>query len=202
MYKLICFKEKDTKRCIHCLEDFKTEEYTNYCPNIETTCPNGNWNFQCPDCAKEWANKEKKCPMCKTNLPEDIIIEIQSDDENKKKDCITLNCSLNCNCQTTIFPEDYNIVENNKFEKTKKIFKIILGIILFELTGIIISSLWIYIFICKFNIYKFNDMVILDLWKQWVYYCICPIFTCGFLFVLIFCRNCFTWCKTYDSITN
>ena len=126
MYKLICFKEKDTKRCIHCLEDFKTEEYTNYCPNIETTCPNGNWNFQCPDCAKEWACKEKKCPMCKTNLPEDIIIE--TDDENEKKDCITLNCSLNCNCQTTIFPEEYNIRENlnDNLDKTKKVFKIIL----------------------------------------------------------------------------
>lgn len=30
MCKLICLKEKDTKRCIHCLEDFKTYEYTNY----------------------------------------------------------------------------------------------------------------------------------------------------------------------------
>lgn len=201
MYKLVCLKKKNTKRCIHCLEDFKTEEYTNYCPNIKTTCPNGDWNFQCPECAKEWICKKKKCPMCKTNIHEDIIIEIKSDND-EEKDCISLQCS--CNCQTTIFPEDYNIVENlnDKLDKTKKVFKIILGILLFELTGIIVSSLWIYIFICKFNIYKFNDMVIQDLWKQWIYYYICPIITCAFLLVLIFCRNWFNWCKTYDSITN
>lgn len=91
---------------------------------------------------------------------------------------------------------------NDKFEKTKTFFKIILGIILFELTGIIVSSLWIYIFICKFNIYKFNDIVIKDLWKQEVYYFICPIVTCAFLLVMIFCRNWFNWCITYDSIRN
>ena len=194
MFKSICFKE--TKRCIHCLEDYKTDKYTNYCPNIESTCPNGNWNFQCSDCAKEWACKEKNCPICKTSLPEDIIIKLQSDDI--EKNCITLNC--NCNCETTIFPEDYNL--NNKFQKTKKFIKFVLGIILFELTGIIVSSLWIYIFICKFNIYKFNNIVIQDLWKQEIYYCICPIVTCAFILVLIFCRNCFSWCNTYDSIQN
>jgi hypothetical protein len=82
MYKLLCIKTKDSKRCIHCLEDFTIQEYTNYCPNIETTCPNGNWNFQCQECAKEWASIKKTCPMCKTNLPEEIIIELQSDDED------------------------------------------------------------------------------------------------------------------------
>jgi len=204
MYKLLCIKTKDSKRCIHCLEDFRTQEYTNYCPNIET-CPNGNWNFQCPECAKEWASKEKKCPMCKTNLPEEIIIELQSDNEDIEKKCIytNLTCSCSCNCQTSIFPEDFEIsqIYNNYICNKILIFcKVILGIILFELTGIFVSSLWIYIFVCGFNIYEFNEMVIQDLWKQWIYYCFCPIVTCVFILVLVFCLNCINWCKTHDSI--
>lgn len=202
-----CYKKNNTflKECIIC-NNLSYDKASIFCLNEnddgKLTCPNNNYNYTCYKCSKEWITKTNTCPICRSSN----IQFISQDNDND----IEKNCNIECKCHcslsniNSIYPENFiNKIKNNKcFDNTMKFIKFILFIFLFELTGILVSSIWIYIFICHFDIYKFDDMVFDDLYNEPVYYIICPLVTTSFILVIIFCKNFFNWCNTYDSIAN
>lgn len=200
----VILSRKSVKPCIICYELSNEHKIIN-CMNSNNnnlTCPNNDYNYICIDCSQEWLIKNgRSCPICRNN---NIIINEIKDESDIEEDIDIVDKKCFLNYSNCVHPAVIIINKHEsckiKYEKLYKLLGFILFLILFELTGIIVSCLYIFIFICNFNLNKFKDEVIYDLLLHEEYYVMCPIFTLGFIFCILWCRSCVNWCKNYDSL--